>query len=231
MKTATVQSPARAAEGRIREIDPSNRKDLATIGRLHVELLDFGPMSALGERFIRDVCYRIQMVDGLLHVALYEVDGVPAGFVAYTGQSTTFHRTALKNHVFYVLWVLGVSLLENPLRLSGLPRVLRVVRSRRGEAALADGPLGELVCLVARPEYLEPGFVRRSGLRVSQELVHHAMKRLRQQGHSRMRLIVDADNTRTLFLYHRLGARFEPYSLGGKPSLQVWFDLEPPKEQ
>ena len=40
-----------------------------------------------------------------------------------------------------------------------------------------------------------------------------------------MRMLVQAENKAVLLLYHLLGARFEPYELGGEPQVQVWFEL------
>lgn len=214
-----------AIEYRLREIEIDNKQDLATIARLHMELLDFGPMAGLGAFFIREICYRIQLQDGLLRVALYEVDHQPAGFVAYTPRSITFHRSSLSNHWVYVGAVLTLSILRDPRRLLRLLRAVRVVFSRRAEQELEQDPLGEVVCIGVRPAFLTPAFVRRSGLRIGEELVRHAASYLQRAGIRKMRMIVDADNKVALFFYHRLGARLEPYEQAGEPQVHVWFDL------
>lgn len=218
--------PARSATYRIREVDPGNVGDLATIARLHIRLLDFGPMSALGERFVREACYQVPMIERLVHVALCEVEGRPAGFVAYSAKATTFLQQALRRHWVYLSWLLALSLLQDLRRIPRLVRALRVVGSRQADAKPDDEPVGEIVCLAVLPEYLAPRFARDTGRRVAEELVQHARQQLRQAGVKRMRMIVDADNRRVLFLYHRLGGRFEARDYGGKPSVQVWFDLD-----
>jgi len=75
---------------RIREIDPAGRQDIATVSRLHLVLLDWGPMARFGEFFLRRFCYTVLLRDGLMRAALFEVDGRPAGFVAYTSPRSPF---------------------------------------------------------------------------------------------------------------------------------------------
>jgi len=213
-----------APPSRIREIMAGDVADLDAVARMHLELLDFGPMSALGLRFVRDICYQMLLADGVLRLALYEVHGRPAGFVAYTSRSVRFHRVSLNKHWPRVGLAAARAIAHDPRRIKGLLRSLRVVRSRR-EHQERD-PLGEVVVLAAKPEFLHPRFARRSGVRVSEELEKYALDRLRGLGVSRVRMIVDVDNKPALLLHHRLGGRFERSELGGAPQLQVWFDLD-----
>ena len=182
-------------------------------------------MAKLGELFIREICYGVHLRDGLLETALYEVEGEPAGFVAYTPRSITFHRQGLEKHWFYASWITLISLLQDPRRLLHLLRALRVVFSRRTEHEREQDPLGEVVCMAVRRQYLTSDFVGRTGLRISRELVAHASDRLRRDGVDKMRMLVDVWNKSVLFLYHSLGAHFESYTQAGEPMVQVWFDL------
>jgi ribosomal protein S18 acetylase RimI-like enzyme len=193
-----------------------------------MELLAFGPMAGLGELFIREVCYRMLMSEGQLRVALYEVDGEPAGFAAYTDQAFGFHRSALHKRLPRIAWVLVRSFLREPARFMHFLRALRVLASRRSEVTRAQEPAGEVVCVAVRPQYLRAGFVRESGLRVSEELVRHCARKLREARMTQMRMLVDADNRAVLLLYHLLGARFTPYVQAGEPMVEVWFDLTAP---
>lgn len=212
----------------LREIAADDAAGLNRIADLHMELLNFGPMAGLGRRFVRDICYAAHMEDGLLRVAMVEVDGDPAGFVAYTSRSIGFHRSGLKQHWFRAGVGVGLSLLRDPRRIVKLVRALKVLVSRRGEIVLGEDPLGEVVCVAARKQYLAPGFVRRSGLRLSQMLIQYAQGRLTHAGTNKMRMIVDTDNKPVLMLYHLMGAHFEPYEQGGEPQVHVWFDLPDP---
>ena len=209
----------------IRQISSTDREALASVGRLHVQLLPFGPMAKLGETFVREVCYRIPMADGLLKLAAFELDGRMLGFVAYTDRSITFHRLALRKHWLYSGAMTLAAVLRDPRRFTKLARVGRVVLSRRAERETLRDPLGEVVCLAVLPEARASEFVRRVGVRVSEVLVNHAKTELAGAGVDRMRMIVDADNRPVLMLYHLMGARLEPYKQGGKASMLVWFEL------
>ncbi|MFQ6023083.1 MAG: GNAT family N-acetyltransferase [Acidiferrobacterales bacterium] len=215
-----------AVSHRLREIRPDNKHDLAIIAQLHMELLDYGPMAGLGELFIRKIGYAMHMADGLLKVALYEVEGQAAGFMAYTSRSISFHRAGLKQHWPYVAWIVLLSILQDLRRLRRLLRAVRVLLSRRGEQRTGTDPLGEIVAIAVRRDYANPTFVRETGLRVGAELVAHARSELKHDGVSKIRMLVDADNKAALFFYHNLGAYLAPYQQAGEPMVQVWFDLE-----
>ena len=212
----------------IREIDPANRRDVAAITGLHLRLLGHGPMARLGELFLRRFCYGVLLRDDLMRAALFEVDGRPAGFVAYTSRSITFHREAVRRHWAYVAWLIALSVLCDPRLMARLLKAVRLMFSRRAELDLGRDPLGEVLAIGVLPDYLTPEFVRRTGVRIGDELVAHAASSFRRAGVDRMRMVVEAHNKPALFFYHRLGARFEPYEHAGEPMMHVWFDLQEP---
>jgi len=207
------------------EILPTDEAGLNAIAELHMELLDYGPMAGLGGRFVREVCYRAHMHEGVLRVMLARVDGVPAGFVAVTPYSLNFHRSGLKQHAVLAGWETMVSIASRPSRLKALLRALRVLGSRRHEVERKEEVLGEVVCIAVRPQFLTGKFQRESGLRLSQLLVQRSAEYLRRAGVDDMRMLVDADNKPVLMLYHLMGAHFKGYELGGEPMVEVWFDL------
>jgi len=211
---------------RIREITHKDEGEMDAVADLHIELLGFGPMAGLGRRFIKDACYANNMMDGQLKVAIYEIDGNAGGFVAYTDQSISFHRTSLKKHWARTAFTLMLSLLEDPRRLASLARALAVLGSRRTEhGVVGSDPMGEVVCVAVQPKYLKAGYRLASGSRPGESLVAFAAHRLTDLGVDEMRMLVDADNKAVLFLYRALGARFEQYEQAGEPMVQVWFDL------
>jgi ribosomal protein S18 acetylase RimI-like enzyme len=210
---------------RIREIDPENRQDTAVITRLHLELLWWGPLALLGETILRDFCYTVLVREGLMRAALYEVGRHPAGFVVYTDRSITFHRSAISRHFGYVTYLTALSLLRNPRVIFWLMRAIRLMVSRRKEHKESRDPLAEILAIGVKPEYRNAGFVRRTGLQISRELVAHAVLYFRRIGLSRMRMIVDADNKPALLFYHGLGGRLEPCKQGGVSAYCVWLDI------
>ena len=164
------------------------------------------------------------MQSAVLDVALLEVRGEPVGFVAYTKSSDAFHRTGLKQHWLKAGIELLRALFTQPDGFRKTLRALRWVASRRDEKPKEPSANGEVVCVAVRPQHLR---TRSFGnLRASERLVAYAGDRLRAAGVAEMRMIVERHNKAVLLLYHHLGARFEPYELGGEPQGQVWFDLE-----
>jgi ribosomal protein S18 acetylase RimI-like enzyme len=221
-----VSRPAGGATWRLREIDAANRRDVVAITDLHLRLLGHGPMARLGELFLRRFCYGVLLRDDLMRAALVEVAGRPAGFVAYTSRSITFHREAVGRHWAYVAWLIALSVVRDPRLVARLLKAVRLMFSRRAELDLGRDPLGEVLAIGVLPEYLTPDFVHRTALRVGDELVAHAASSLRRAGADRMRMVVEAHNKPALLFYHRLGGRFEPYEHAGEPMVHVWFDLQ-----
>jgi len=217
---------AAGAGGRfeIREVDPSKRSDAALVAGLHMRLLGFGPMAGLGEIFLRDFCYTVLIREGLLRAAVYEADGQAAGFIAYTDRSITFHRDALRRHPFHVGWVLLRSVTFEPRLLAKILRAARVILSRRGETSIGTDPIAEVVAIGVLPEFRSAKFVRRTGRRISEELILHAARWFWSRGLDRMRLIVDADNLPTILFYHGLGGELSQLTYGGVPSYRVCID-------
>lgn len=210
---------------RIRQITPSDAEALDIIAALHMELLPFGPMAQFGERFIREICYAAPMHDGVEHLALIEIEGQPAGFIAYTDRAQIFHSSVFRKHFIQVGWIVGVSLLQQPRRLLRLPRALRVVLSRDELPDTSKNTEAEVTAFGVRPEFLTPAFVRRTGLRVASLLMDHAFDHFRSVGLSSVRMVVDADNRHALLFYHALGATLTPCIYGGVPSMLVSMDI------
>ena len=210
----------------IREIDPANQSDVKSITKLHLELLHFGPMARLGELFLRRFCYEILIADRLMKAALCEVNGRPAGFIAYTDRSITFHRMAIMRHFGKVIFLLAVSILREPLVLLHLPKAVRLMFSRRSESQFEQDPLAEILAIGVLQEYTKPAFIKETGLKISNALMNHAASYFRKVGLQRLRVVVQQVNKPALFFYHGLGARFEPYEHHGEAMYQAWLNLD-----
>jgi ribosomal protein S18 acetylase RimI-like enzyme len=189
-----------------------------------MELLPFGPMAGLGPEFIRDACYRFHLDDGLLRAAICYAGGEPAGFVAYTERSRTFHRASLRRHLLAAAWLAMKAVLLEPARWRALVLTLRTLRGRRAEPP-AQEPLGEVVCIAVRPRFAAAAFTRAAAVSVAESLVRYAFDEVKRAGATALRMLVDEDNKAPLFLYHRLGARFSRYEGSPVPTVEVWFDL------
>ncbi len=206
-------------------VRPDDRVTVAKIARLHKELLDFGPMARLGERFLRDFCYTTLLRDGLMRAVLCEVQQEPAGFVVYTSRAHTFHRTAMRNHLLQVMWLGLLSAMDDDRPVARLMEAGQAMLARRSEPPTEKDPSAEVLAIAVKPQFSNPAFVRTSGARLSELLVRHCAVAFRGEGLKRMRMIVDADNRAALLFYSALGAQLEPYTGAARPSMVVWFDI------
>jgi ribosomal protein S18 acetylase RimI-like enzyme len=222
-----AQTPAatESVEHRIRQVSATDQEGIARTTALHMDLLNFGPMAQFGDTFIRRIGYEIPLRDNLLHVAVAEVEGQPAGFIAYTDEAHRFHSAMFRDHFIEAGWLMGLSLLQQPKRVMNLPRAVKVVLSRDDLPKDVEAIDAEVICFGVQPDYLTPAFVRRTGLKIGVMLLDHAFAHFRAQGHKRVRMIVDADNRRALLFYHTLGATFTPCMYGGVESVAVAIDL------
>lgn len=209
----------------LREINVLDPKEIGAVARLHAQVLDFGPMSGLGEEFVRKIGYELPLRSGLLRVTLALVDGLLAGFIAYSLDSRAFQRDALRRHRSAVVGTLLRSLWEDPRRLLSLMFAARVILSRNRLEAPPGGTVGEFAALAVRTEYTTVEFYRRTRFRVGEELTKHVITVMKQSRIDHVRGFVDAPNKAALLMYRRLGARFTPCTLGGRPMIQASFDL------
>lgn len=221
---AAVSGPASlGAEFRIRQVQPADSKGIDLTTELHMELLSFGPMAQFGDKVIRETIYAPAVAASLLEVAIAEVDGHAAGFVAYTTRPHDFHTKLLRKSFLKAAWAMSLSLLTHPERVRHLPRAFQVIFSRNTLPNTVAEANTEVVCFGVRPEYLTPAFVRQTGLRVGVLLLEHAFDYFRQNGFHDTRMIVDADNPRALLFYQSLGAELTPCTFSGVPSYVVHF--------
>ncbi len=222
----SVQSAAtsHAPTVRIRQVEVTDDTTLRAVGKLHAELLPFGPLAALGADFLRIVAYRAPVGDGLLRLAVADVDGVPVGFAAWTSDSERFHAEAVRRHLVLAGTHAALAVVRDPRRLRAAPRILRVMRSRTDDDEDRGG-YGELIGLGVLPEYASPQFRKHTGRWLSRDLVAHAADDLAAVGKVRLRIFVAAENTRTLMLYQFLGGTFERLEHGGEPTVAVDFAL------
>jgi len=210
----------------IRRVDFDDEESMQIIAEMHMELLHFGPMAALGERFIREICYQKLVQDGVMQVAILEIDGAAAGFIAYTPLPYEFHKGIMYRNFFRASYLAMLSLLQRPSRIIRLLRVARTIMARVDESVRHEPNLGEIVCIAVRPAYLKSSVIKDIGIRVPDELLRFAARELFEKKQvRRLRMIVDAENRHALFLYHRLGARFEQRVWAGEDKTDVQFEL------
>ncbi len=200
------------------QADEAPSRDLA---ELHGSLMAHSPVVLLGPRFMERFYYRLLPRMHLMVGAVAYVDGEPAGFIAATRDSDGFMGEAVRRHWAYLLWVLGSSVLMQPTRLGALWEALQIMRNRgtdvRGEAA------GELLSFGVLPRFRASKFVRRTGLKISQDLMASALRQLGAQQVTVIRSLVDQDNLDVKLMYRSLGWELSASDVPGWRTPQVEF--------
>jgi ribosomal protein S18 acetylase RimI-like enzyme len=217
----------RVPSSRLREVVPSDEQAVAWAARLHRELFsDIGLIAQLGDRLLRRVCYTRLISDQLMRATVVEVNGEPAGLVAYTTDSKAVHTAVSGRYLGFVLREAILSLFLDPRIILGVPGAARLLFERRNERIEADRPVAEILAIGVRAPFRTPEFIRETGLRVGDLLLTHALASFKQAGFKEARGVVLADNRPALMFFRMRASRVEPYACTARPSYQVWFDVE-----
>ncbi|HEY7674366.1 MAG TPA: GNAT family N-acetyltransferase [Burkholderiales bacterium] len=199
----------------LREVD-GNLDDAATLARLHLALVGYGPVAGLGKGFLAHFCYSKLIVEGLMRAAIAEVAGEPAGFVAYTACAATFHQKAIRNYPLSAARALCLSVITDPRAILGVLKALRLMLSRQSDTdRLIADPCAEILTFGVLPEYRDREFVRATGLKISERLVQHAVSYFQPLGLTEVQAVVYATNRPTLMFYRMLGASIDSFVQAG----------------
>jgi ribosomal protein S18 acetylase RimI-like enzyme len=179
---------------------PAPVRDLS---RLHGTLLPASPVALLGAPFMEWFYYRWLPADGLMVGAIAYVDGNPAGFVAATPDSAGFMRLAVRRRWLRLFAAMTLTVTLRPGAVRSLLAAARVLRERK--PTMSAQSLGEILSMGVLEEYRTQRFVAESGLRLSLDLLDHAVRRLQAGGVGAIRAVVAADNPQAKLLYSGLG--------------------------
>lgn len=193
-------------------------RDLA---RLHGELMPHSPVVLLGPRFMERFYYRVLPEMGLAVGAVAYVDEAPAGFIVATRDSDGFMGQAIRRHWLYLGWLIGTSVLLEPTRIGALWEAVQIMRNRTTSERREDA--GELLSFGVLPEFRSARFVRRTGVKISQDLMACALRLLDRQGVQVVRSLVDQDNLDVKLMYRGLGWELSATEVGGWRTPQVEF--------
>jgi ribosomal protein S18 acetylase RimI-like enzyme len=211
---------------RIIEVDPHNLDQVETIADMHLNLLSWGPLAQLGKLFLVKVCYTLLIKDNLMKAAIYYYDNNPAGFIAYTPYSISFHRTAMKKHWLYVSYILLISIIKNPRLVIHIAKAIHLMISRSSEKEIAEDPSAEILAIGVNEDFRSPHFIQKTGVRISQELLKYAVIEFKKVGLKEMRVVVDVFNKAAIFLYLSLGGRAESFERHGDKMYQIWLNFD-----
>jgi len=213
----------------IRPLDPRNPRDLEAVTRMHAALIPQSPVCQLGPEFMQKFYYRKLVEDKLIQCDLYEHEGTPAGFIAYTEIPSRFMSEGLRHHWLYLTGVLAFSICRNPQRIAAVLKALTIMGSRTRKTRTSGE--GEMLSLGVLPEFRTPQFIRRTGKRIPSALFEHARTYFRNKGVVNIYLLVEAENTPAMMLYRAMGGRFEPDVDSGGKSLRVTYSSAEQKNE
>jgi ribosomal protein S18 acetylase RimI-like enzyme len=211
----------------LRDIDPRVPLETRWAARLHRELFaQVGLIAQLSERLLARFAYTTLVRDGLMKATVALVDNQPAGLATYTTDSKAVHQAVTNKYLGRVVREALVSLLLEPRMLLGVPGAIRHLFERRHERIDGGAPVAEVLAIGVLPPYRSPEFIRRTGVRIADQLLARSLTHFRHAGVREARGVVLANNLPALAFFRMRASRIEPYSSAVDPSYQVWFDVE-----
>ncbi len=200
----------------IERLDPARTADVNAVADLHFQFLSDSPIVALGDRFVRKFFYTTLVRDAAVVVDLCRADGKIVGFISYTRDPKHFISNAVKRHFFPLCWLMGTSVLLRPALLKSIFQTLQMMTARTEGAQAPDAKLGEVISLVALPEYqnhVAPGGKSRLTGRFFETMVAY----FRDLDYERVLLFVKPENRASNIFCSIMGCQFEKVMFNGAP--------------
>ena len=203
--------------------------EVSDIVALHHALLPRSPVVALGRYFMESFYYPTLIADGEIYVGTAYVDGECAGFVAATDDPDGFISAATRRHWFRCFGTVFVSLLANPLRLRAVKEAYDI--QKHVQHVSRAEKTGEILSLGVHGQFRTRGFVKKRGLRISDDLVDMAVSYLRNRKIETVRAVVDRDNLEAQLFYRARGWTIGSADVQGwgVPSVEFRASVESPE--
>ncbi len=161
------------------------------VAGLHVENLNKGFLSTLGEGFLTLMYHAIDHADG--SVLLVEIDGTTvSGFVSGTGGMKRIYGQMLRHPIR-----LGLALLPSVFSLGFYKRCIEIFQY--GNADMSDLPDEELLSIVVAPQY--------RGKKVSENLYSRLREHFSHAGVKAFKIMVGKELNTAHRFYQRMGAQ------------------------
>lgn len=204
-------------------LDPN--RDVDSIVSMHMELLPHSPVVLLGPLFMRKFYYEILPREDLIRGAVAYVDGEPAGFIVVTHDSSGFMSAAIRKRWPYLGWLMSVSILRQPGRLSSVWEAWQIMRNLD---STPQDRMGEILSFGVLPAYRQVRFVRKTGIQVGLDLLNTAVKLLEDKRIKSLRSVVDDDNLEAKLFYRHAGWALSPNKVSGwkKPVVEFIWDFQ-----
>jgi len=210
----------------IEVLDGRHADDVNAVANLHEQFLADSPIVSLGGRFLRQMFYSRLVQDGALSVIICRHEGRIVGFISFTPDPTGFMGKGIRRHFLALGGIMARSVIERPSTLKGMWHALTIVRERAGESRQPEPGLGEVISLVALPEFQK--LVPAGGKsRLTVRLFEEMLSAFRAMAFQRVRLLVLPQNRASNILCSVMGCQFEKVSVGGVPTHQYTYVLPP----
>jgi ribosomal protein S18 acetylase RimI-like enzyme len=208
--------PAPAA-GRIVALSAADPTAVRAVARLHRLLIPDSPVAMLGPTFMERFYYGPLIRQGLVHCDVYEHGGGAVGFISYTCDPDHFMRAGIRGNLARAITVGMRVMLEDPRRVVKLIKGFQLEHAHKGCQAREAAVLSFGVL----PDYRDPRFCRRSGLRISTDLFGHALDALRLKGFDTVRMIVGPENREALLFYRQFDCSYQTVVAAGRRWVKV----------
>lgn len=213
----------------IERLNAANAADVNAVADLHFKFLGDSPIVALGDRFVRKFFYTTLVRDAAVVVDLCRADGKVVGFISYTRDPRHFISNAVRRHFFSLCWLMGVSVLLRPVLLKTILQTLRLMTARTEESQAPDPRLGEVISLVALPEYqnhVAPG----GKSRLTGRLFETMLAYFRELDYERVLLFVKPENRASNIFCSIMGCQFEKTTFNGAITHRYTYHLKKAEE-
>jgi ribosomal protein S18 acetylase RimI-like enzyme len=181
----------------------------------------------LGRHFLEDFYYGRLLALELMGGYVYEVEGVVAGFITFSSDSTRLFHEGLRKHFSLLCWVMARQVLWSPTHLKAIWRsVWFLLEQHREEEGL--GVDAEMLSFAVLPAYRTPEFYRATRVRVSHVLFRAALARLQELGVREFKLCTGPTNTVAQNFFRQHGVEVVgPVRRLGKQEVLMRGDLKP----
>lgn len=199
LKNATV-------ELKLKVLEPEDKNIIRQISLIHKSELTGSLIPKLGLRFSDDFYYRELTKDKLIKTLYALYDNKVIGFLSFTTKSEKFMNEGLKKHFFLLIWLMLISLLENPKIIKQILNTLKIMASEKNMPGNSINT--ELLSIAVLPEYRNKTFIEKIGESAGTMLFNAFIEELKKLNISEYKVFTDPvlDWTGDRF-YRRIGLK------------------------
>lgn len=186
------------------KLDPDNNEQVQAVSSLHSRLLPESSVSRMGHFFMTNFYYKILVRKKLIDTYLIMFDNVHAGFISCTVKPFSFMKEGKNISFVYLVFVILVSTLLNPLRIFLLIKMMREKFPESLKYQLGVNP-GQFLSFGVLEAYRKK--VDSRGYTLSQTLMNEVFNYFRAKKISSFFLLVKVSNERAINFYKKYNCK------------------------